>query len=56
MITLLKDAPKEERKVIIAEFKENNKAKHQEIKETSQALKEEIRGQVETEATRTSDL
>ena len=38
--------------VIIKEFKELNKAKHQEIKETAKALKEEIRDQVETEATR----
>ena len=38
------------------QFKQNNKAKHREIKETAKALKEEIRDQVETEATRTSDL
>jgi len=56
MMTTLKDASKEERKVIIEQFKEDNKAKHQEIKETAKALKEEIRDQVETEATRTSDL
>ena len=56
MLTTLKDASKEERKVIIEQFKENNKAKHREIKETAKALKEEIRDQVETEATRTSDL
>jgi gas vesicle protein len=56
MLTTLKDASKEERKEIIEQFKEDNKAKHQEIKETAKALKEEIRDQVETEATRTSDL
>jgi uncharacterized coiled-coil DUF342 family protein len=56
MLTTLKDASKEERKEIIEQFKEDNKAKHQEIKETAKALKEEIREQVETEATRTSDL
>ena len=41
---------------IIEQFKEDNKVKHQEIKETAKALKKEIREQVETEATRTSDL
>jgi gas vesicle protein len=56
MLTTLKDASKEERKEIIEQFKEDNKAKHQEIKETAKALKEEIREQVETKATRTSDL
>ena len=48
-------APKK-RKEIIAEYKETNKARHQEIKENTIALKEEIRNNVETEATRTSDL
>ena len=52
----LKDASTEEKQAIIAEFKENNKVKHQEIKENAKALKEEIRENVETEATRTSDL
>ena len=52
----LKDASTEEKKAIIAEYKETNKAKHQEIKENALALKEEIRDNVETEATRTSDL
>lgn len=56
MLSTLKDASKEERKAIIEQFKEDNKAKHQEIKETAKALKEEVREQVETEATRTSDL
>jgi DNA repair exonuclease SbcCD ATPase subunit len=56
MLSTLKDASKEERKVIIEQFKEDNKAKHKEIKETAKALKEEVREQVETEATRTSDL
>jgi len=51
----LKDSTVEEREVMIAEFKEANKAKHQEIKEKTKAVKEEIRAQVETEATRTSD-
>ena len=52
----LKDASNEERKEIIAEYKETNKARHQEIKENTIALKGEIRNNVETEATRTSDL
>lgn len=52
----LQDATKEERMSIIAEFKELNKAKHEEIKQAAQALKEQIRENVETEATRTSDL
>jgi len=52
----LKDSTAEEREVLIAEFKETNKAKHQEIKENTKALKEEIRENVETEATRSSDL
>ena len=56
MLVTLKDASKEERKEIIKQFKEDNKVKHQEIKENAKALKKEIREQVETEATRTSDL
>ena len=52
----LQGASSEERKEIIAEYKETNKARHQEIKENTIALKEEIRNNVETEATRTSDL
>lgn len=56
MLSTLKDASKEDRKAIIEEFKEQNKAKHREIKEHAKALKEEVREQVETEATRTSDL
>jgi cytochrome c556 len=52
----LKNASNEERKEIIAEYKETNKERHQEIKENTIALKEEIRNNVETEATRTSDL
>ena len=52
----LKDSTAEEREVLIAEFKETNKAKHQEIKENTKAVKEEIRENVENEATRTSDL
>ena len=52
----LKNASTEEKQVIIAEYKESNRAKHQEIKENAKALKEEIRENVETEATRTSDL
>ena len=51
----LKDSTVEEREVMIAEFKEANKAKHQEIKENTKSVKEEIRAQVETEATRSSD-
>ena len=41
---------------MIAEFKETNKAKHEEIKYKTKEVKEEIRALVETEATRTSDL
>ena len=52
----LKNASTEEKQVIIAKYKETNRAKHQEIKENTKALKEEIRENVETEATRTSDL
>ena len=52
----LKNASTEEKQVIIAEYKETNRAKHQEIKENALAFKEEIRDNVETEATRTSDL
>lgn len=52
----LKNASTEEKQVIIAEYKETNRVKHQEIKENTKALKEEIRENVETEATRTSDL
>ena len=52
----LKDATKEDRKVMIANFKETNKEKHQEIKAQAKQVKEEIRELVETEATRTSDL
>ena len=42
---------------MIAEFKEANKIKHEEVKLQAKELKEEIRAQamVETEATRTSD-
>ena len=52
----LKDSTAEEREVLIAEFKETNKAKHQEIKENTKAVKEEIRENVETGATRSSEL
>ncbi|MDG1139133.1 MAG: hypothetical protein P8N49_06400 [Opitutales bacterium] len=52
----LKDASKEDRKVMIADFKETNKEKHQEIKAQAKQVKEGIRELVETEATRTSDL
>jgi len=52
----LKEASTEEKQAIIAQFKEDNKVKHREIKENAKALKEEIRGNVETEATRSSDL
>lgn len=52
----LKNANTEEKQIIIAEYKETNRAKHQEIKENSKALVEEIRNNLETEATRTSDL
>jgi len=52
----LKNASTEEKQIIIAEYKETNRAKHQEIKENSKALVEEIRNNLETEATRTSDL
>ena len=52
----LKNASTEEKRIIIAEYKETNRAKHQEIKENSKTLVEEIRNNLETEATRTSDL
>jgi DNA repair exonuclease SbcCD ATPase subunit len=52
----LKNASTEEKQIIIAEYKETNRAKHQEIKENSKTLVEEIRNNLETEATRTSDL
>jgi len=41
---------------MITEFKEANKEKHQQIKEQSKALKKQVREQIETEETRTSDL
>ena len=41
---------------MIAEFKEANQEKHQEIKVQAKAIKEEIREFIETDATRTSDL
>jgi DNA repair exonuclease SbcCD ATPase subunit len=52
----LKNASTEEKQIIIAEYKETNRAKHKEIKENSKTLVEEIRNNLETEATRTSDL
>ena len=52
----LKEASKEDRKEMITTYKEENKAKHQEIKTQAQEVKEEIRSLVETEVTRTSDL
>ena len=52
----LKDKSKEDREALIAEFKEANKAKHEEIKTQAQEIKKEIRSLVETEVTRTSDL
>ena len=52
----LKDASTEEKRVIIAEYKHTNKANLQVIKENAKSLKKEIRDNVETEATRTSDL
>jgi len=52
----LKEASKEDRKQMITTYKEENKAKHQEIKTQAQEVKEEIRSLVETEVTRTSDL
>lgn len=51
----LKEASTEEKHAIIAKFKEDNKAKHRQIMENAKALKEVIRGNVETEATRSSD-
>ena len=41
---------------MIANFKEANKDRHQEIKEKTKALKEQIREQIEVDDTRTSDL
>ena len=55
-VKILRMQALKKRQVIIAEYKETNRAKHQQIKENAQALKEEIRENVETEATRTSDL
>ena len=52
----LKEASKEDRKEMITAYREENKAKHQEIKTQAQEVKEEIRSLVETETTRTSDL
>ena len=52
----VKEASEEDRKEMIADFKEANKAKHEEIKSKTKEVKEEIRALVETEATRTSDL
>ena len=52
----LKNASKKDREALITTFKEENKRKHQEIKTQAQEIKKEIRGLVETEATRTSDL
>jgi len=52
----LKNASAEDRKAMIAEFKDVNKEKHKEIKEKSKALKQQVREQIETEETRTSDL
>ena len=52
----LKNASKKDREALITSFKEENKRKHQEIKTQAQEIKKEIRGLVETEATRTSDL
>ena len=52
----LKDASKEEREQMIAEFKEANREKHAQIKSQAKEVKEKIREVVEVEATRTSDL
>lgn len=52
----LKDKSKEDREALIADFKKDNKAKHEEIKAKAREVKKEIRALVETEATRTSDL
>ena len=52
----LKNASKKDRETLITSFKEENKRKHQEIKTQAQEIKKEIRGLVETESTRTSDL
>ena len=52
----LKNASADERKEMIAQFKKDNKDRHQEIKESTKALKEQIREQIEVDDTRTSDL
>ena len=52
----LKDKSKEDREALIADFKKDNKTKHEAIKAQAKVVKEEIRALVETEATRTSDL
>jgi hypothetical protein len=52
----LKDKSKEDREELIADFKKDNKTKHEDIKAKTREVKGEIRALVETEATRTSDL
>ena len=52
----LKGVSAEERQAMIAEFKEANKVRHNDIKEKSKALKKEVREQIEIDETRTSDL
>jgi uncharacterized coiled-coil DUF342 family protein len=52
----LKGVSAEERQAMIAEFKEANKERHNDIKEKSKALKKEVREQIEIDETRTSDL
>jgi hypothetical protein len=52
----LKDKSKEDREALIADFKKDNKTKHEAIKAQAKVVKKEIRALVETEATRTSDL
>jgi hypothetical protein len=52
----LKDKSKEDREALIADFKKDNKAKHEDIKAKAKEVKQEIRALIETEATRTSDL
>ncbi len=52
----LKNASVDERKTLITAFKEANKEKHKDIKDTSKALKKEVREQIEIDETRTSDL
>ncbi|MDA1047506.1 MAG: hypothetical protein O3A82_11320 [Verrucomicrobia bacterium] len=51
----LKDATKEDRKILIEKFKVDNKDKHEELKAAHKELKDAVRAAKETGATRTSE-